>query len=229
MRFELTRAKGTPAAHPPPTHPGPLRSAAVLCESESSSDDEEPDKAVTENTKPEDSTLAEDAIESLALHAPGMLPETTSEPDSGASESLAWRRSESLREAHAQLEKCFNNGTDPPAWLLDIVMTTGGTNGMSGAWRARDSMTSSARVESSGFGFSVSALSGSSSSLDDSGSRGTAALLRGPGCVGGGCAAGVPFACCLRFFFSLLFTVLRWFAVELNSSVFSLSFSLCKK
>ena len=65
---------------------------------------------------------------------------------------------------------------------------------MSGAWRARDSITSSARVESSGFVLSVSALCGSSSSLDDSDSQSTAALLSGPGCVGGGCAAGVPFA-----------------------------------
>ena len=73
------QAKGTPAAHPPPTHPGHLSSAAVLRESESSSDDEEPNKAETENTRPEDSTIAED-VESLALDAPDMLPETTSKP-----------------------------------------------------------------------------------------------------------------------------------------------------
>ena len=69
------QAKGMPAAHPPPTRPGPLSSAAVLREqSESSRDDEEngPDKAEAEKNQPEESTLAEDVIESLALHAPDM-------------------------------------------------------------------------------------------------------------------------------------------------------------
>ena len=123
------QAKGTLTAHPPPTRPSPLSSAAVLREqSESSGDDEDngPDKA--EEKQPEESTLAEDVIESLALHAPDTLPEAPSEPDSRAPETLASHKSESLRWAHVQLEKCLNNGTDPPAWLLEIVMRPGSTS-----------------------------------------------------------------------------------------------------
>ena len=55
----------------------------------SSGDDEEngPDKAEAENNQPEESTLAVDVIESLALHAPDTLPEAPSKPESGASGS----------------------------------------------------------------------------------------------------------------------------------------------
>ena len=93
----------------------------------------------------------------------------------------------------------------------------------SGAWGARDSMTSSVRMDSSGC-FSPSAVSApfSSSSSDDSDSlRRTVALLGGPGRVDGGCAAGVPFGCMRRFFFSRFFFVLFWLAVKLNPSMFS--------
>ena len=42
--------------------------------------------------------------------------------------SLASHGSERLRLAHSQLEGCLKNGTDPPAWLLDLVMRTGSTS-----------------------------------------------------------------------------------------------------
>lgn len=50
-------------------------------------------------------------------------PRPFQNPTREASESLT-HRSESLRWAHLQLEKCLNKAMDPPPWLLDIVMRT---------------------------------------------------------------------------------------------------------
>ena len=58
------------------------------------------DKA--EEKQPQESTLTDDVIESLALDATDTLPEAPSEPDSRASESLASHNREASKFDHVR-------------------------------------------------------------------------------------------------------------------------------